>query len=158
MSLAPRMAGLVVVVSGSRDLPLVMADMVESSILQAIDDFWAEFDGGPPKGRHPIFVMHGAHRSGADHFADEFAKKCAHTEPIPVPADWAWWRERGNARAAGPVRNAAIVKLAEAFQVAGYRVVVLAFPMGESRGTRGFIDLAIRAGLEVDVHEMEGPR
>ena len=61
---------------------------------------------------------------------------------LPVeryPADW-----ENNGRAAGPIRNRQMAEIANA---------LIAFPLGESRGTRNMIKLAQEKGLLVRIVE-----
>jgi hypothetical protein len=117
-----------VLVTGSRswsDIGLVGSALTES----LGDAFDAGFDG--------IVVVHGGCPTGADEFADTWARM----RDVPVEvwsADW-----HGHGRAAGPRRNAAMV-------AAGANVC-LAFPLGESRGTRDCMRRAEVAGIPVQV-------
>jgi hypothetical protein len=58
-------------------------------------------------------------------------------DTLTVPADWDRFGNR-----AGPIRNQAMVDL-------GDYLVCLAFPIGESRGTRDCMDRARKAGILV---------
>lgn len=86
----------------------------------------------------PLVVVHGGCPTGADAIAaawvaeHEFAGMAAEVHR----ADWA-----RHGRAAGPIRNAAMV--------AAGADVCLAFPAGPSRGTRGCVELAKQAGITV---------
>ncbi len=83
-------------------------------------------------------VIHGACPSGADLFADVFARRRG-LRVIRFPADWRMGKQ------AGPRRNRRM--LAE-----GRPDVVYAFrARGESRGTDGMIRLAKAAGVPVHV-------
>lgn len=86
---------------------------------------------------HEVTVVHG-NASGADECAKVSARVMGfHTEPHP--ADW-----EKHGKAAGPIRNAAMTELGAD--------VCLAFPLGESRGTRNCMALAEKAGIRVVVH------
>lgn len=86
----------------------------------------------------PVLVHGGAR--GADALADAWWRAQALGEPEVHRADWTRYGRR-----AGMVRNYDMVR-------AGATVCV-AFPLGESRGTRGCIRLAQRAGIPTIVHE-----
>lgn len=83
-------------------------------------------------------IIHGGCK-GADQIAGSVALRNSWwvTE---CPARW----ERG--KKAGPIRNQAML---DEF----HPDIVLAFPIGESKGTRGMIKLAERAGIPVEVFE-----
>lgn len=91
----------------------------------------------------PVLV-HGNAR-GADRIAEDAWMELADHVPggLRVERFEADWRQHG--RAAGPNRNAAMVATRPA--------VCLAFPLGESRGTRGCMRLAEAAGIRVVAHE-----
>lgn len=99
--------------------------------------------------RHPqarITIVHGACPSGADELASQWVQKfnAANERQIVEerhPADWA-----GHGRAAGPIRNQAMVDLGAD--------LCIAFPKGESRGTRHCMYRAIAAGIQTDVVEL----
>lgn len=81
-----------------------------------------------------IILVHGAAR-GADQLAASIGKSMGFTlEPHP-----AQWDVHG--KTAGPIRNKEMVELGAD--------LVLAFPRGSSRGTRGCMALADKAGIEV---------
>lgn len=106
-----------------------------------------------------LVVRHGACPTGADHYASEWVR--LHQDhgvtEDPHPADWTGpcHREcgrrhrrqsssgRSRCPAAGPRRNRGMVALGAD--------VVLAFPVGASRGTRGCMRLAEESGLTVEV-------
>ncbi len=67
---------------------------------------------------------------------------------IEMPAQW-----NKHGRSAGPKRNAQMLRVLLALGECGYSVSVLAFPIGESRGTRGMIAMAEKAGVDVRVIE-----
>jgi hypothetical protein len=85
-------------------------------------------------------IVHGAYK-GADAIADELARELGHT-PEPQAAKW---KELGPK--AGPLRNQEMVDSGAD--------LVLAFPLGRSKGTWDCVDRAKRAGIRV---EMPGHR
>lgn len=83
-------------------------------------------------------LVHGAARG-----ADTLAASVWQSKGLPVephPADW-----NTLSRRAGHVRNAEMV--------AAGADLCLAFPVGESRGTRGCMGLVRAAGIELEVFE-----
>jgi len=120
-----------ILVSGSRDWkdrPTIA--LAISSYLRSV--------GTSIGGAYPFpVVIHGAAR-GADRLADEIALGWGWTpERHPVtPADWDQF-----GKAAGHRRNRLMVELGAD--------VLLAFPLGESKGTRGCMRLARAAGIPV---------
>lgn len=121
----PAPTSLRILVTGSRDWK--DRDAIRRALIEAARDV--------PAGS--VTVVHGAAR-GADSIADEVANGLGmQVEDHPVtPSDW-----RRVGKGAGHVRNAEMVRLGAD--------VVLAFPLGESRGTRGCMQLATEAGLTV---------
>lgn len=115
-----------VLVTGSRRWPDVAA--VGAALVQAWDEaLQAGFDG--------IVVVHGGCPTGAD--AQAAAWAAANGVPVEVwPADWAQ-----HDRAAGPLRNAAMVGAGA--------VLCLAFPLGASHGTRDCMRRAAATGVPV---------
>lgn len=89
----------------------------------------------------PDIVIHGAHHSGADAFAAEWCEKNG-VRDIPVRAPWILGRQ------AGPIRNKEMVAIGAVFQRLGNRVLCVGWPKGQSRGTRGCMHLAKRAGIK----------
>jgi len=90
----------------------------------------------------PIEIVSG-HAPGADTLGERFAK--AYDYPLKIfPADWEKY-----GRAAGPIRNEQMAKYAAEAD----RGMLIAFPIGESRGTRNMIKLAQQYGLEICVIE-----
>lgn len=87
---------------------------------------------------YPILI-HGNAR-GADSIADNIAKQFGWA----VISESAEWQKYG--KAAGHIRNQKMI-------IAHRPNVVLAFPLGESKGTRGCIKLASDAGIMVRVFE-----
>lgn len=85
------------------------------------------------------------HAPGADTLGERFAK--AYGYPCKIfPADWSTY-----GKAAGPIRNEEMAKYATEAD----RGILIAFPIGESRGTRNMIQLAKQYGLETEVVETE---
>jgi len=87
-----------------------------------------------------MVVVHGACPSGIDRHAVAAARFIGCAEE-PHRADWAHFGKR-----AGPLRNQAMVDLGAD--------LCLAFPRGESRGTRDCMRRAETAGIPVEVHEI----
>lgn len=88
-------------------------------------------------------IIHGDCR-GADRIAGDIAIERGLTV-IPMPAQW-----DVHGRAAGPIRNECMCKLAKQLAKCGYQIMVEAFPRGNSVGTRGMIKICQEAGLEVN--------
>ena len=83
------------------------------------------------------------HASGADALGERFAK--AYNYPLKIfPAEWNKY-----GKAAGPIRNEQMAKYVSEAD----RGILVAFPVGESKGTRNMIKLAKQYGLEVEVIE-----
>ena len=90
----------------------------------------------------PVEIISG-HALGADTLGEKFAK--AYNYPLKLfPADWKKYD-----RAAGPIRNEQMAKYA----AEANRGILIAFPIGESKGTRNMIKLAQQYGLEVEIVE-----
>ena len=90
----------------------------------------------------PVEIISG-HALGADTLGEKFAK--AYGYPLKLfPADWGKY-----GRAAGPIRNEQMAKYAAEAD----RGILIAFPIGESKGTRNMIKLAQQYGLEVEIVE-----
>lgn len=85
-----------------------------------------------------LTVVHGACPTGADAYADEWARDNADIGVLVerVPARWDL-----HGKAAGPLRNAEMVARGAA--------LCLAFPRGLSRGTRNCMAEARKAGIPV---------
>ena len=81
------------------------------------------------------------HARGADSLGERFAKDYKY--PLKIfPADWDKY-----GKAAGAIRNEQMARYASEAD----RGILVAFPLGESRGTRNMIKLAKQYGLEVNV-------
>ena len=93
----------------------------------------------------PVKLIHGACR-GADVLAGEVAIEMG-IEVMEMPADW-----NKDGRAAGPIRNSAMVSRLQWLADLGYRVEVHAFPVGDSRGTFDMIRKTRKAGIPITVH------
>ena len=90
----------------------------------------------------PVEIVSG-HARGADELGERFAEVYGY--PLKIfPADWDKY-----GKAAGPIRNEQMAKYASEAD----RGILIAFPIGESRGTRNMIEIAKRYGLEVEVIE-----
>lgn len=85
-----------------------------------------------------VVVVHGGARG-----ADALAGAVAHEWEFDVEVHPADWDRHG--KSAGPRRNDAMVSLGAD--------ICLAFPLGESRGTRHCMAAAEKAGIPVIVHE-----
>lgn len=93
----------------------------------------------------PVEIVSG-HAQGADALGEKFAK--AYRYPLKIfPAEWNKY-----GKAAGPIRNEQMARYAAEAD----KGILIAFPMGESRGTRNMIKLAEQYGLEIEVVDDEG--
>jgi cysteine synthase len=120
-----------VLVCGGRNYPDRLAVWRELDRLTEADD-------DHPLGKVALTIIHGACRSGADLWADEWAVvNWARFEEYP--ADW-----KAHGKAAGPIRNQRMLD-------EGKPDLVLAFPGG--RGTQDMITRALRAGVRVEQYE-----
>lgn len=118
-----------ILVSGSRAWSN-FDDMIRDALAKAVVDLSGD-----------VVVAHG-NAGGADRHADRAARLLGlRTEPHP-----ARWRTEG--KAAGPLRNQRMVDLGAD--------LMLAFPRGESRGTRDAMARARAAGIPAEVYE-SGP-
>lgn len=96
--------------------------------------------------RPPAVVVHGqCPNGGVDLVAHRFAERWPDAEPEPHPADWG-----RHGRAAGPIRNQAMVDLGAD--------ICLAFPAPGSRGTWDCIRRAADAGIPVQVWPLSSTR
>ncbi|MFE7717537.1 SLOG family protein [Nocardia rhizosphaerihabitans] len=119
-----------VLVTGSRDLK------DERTVIEALHEL---LDTAIRERRLPMVVVHGDCPTGADAVAHGWTRTIRSQYVIEEahPADWVRF-----GKAAGPLRNAHMVSLGAD--------ICIAFPRGESRGTRGCMELAEAAGIEVD--------
>lgn len=90
----------------------------------------------------PVEIVTG-YVSGVDTLGERFANAYGYKLKI-FPADWSTY-----GRSAGPIRNEQMARYAAAAD----RGLLVAFPVGESRGTRNMIKFARQYGLEVEVIE-----
>ena len=81
--------------------------------------------------------------TGADNLAEEYAESWG----IKFREFPAYWNVYG--KAAGPMRNEEMAKYASQSE----KGILIAFPIGESKGTRNMIRAAKRYGLEIHVIE-----
>lgn len=113
------------------------------------DRFYDSYDAvGKVLAKYPgdSWVIHGF-ASGADSIADWEGTKLGMLM-IRVP----YWKRYH--RAGGPIRNQAMVEIAQGLQKVGHRVVVLAFHdnIAESKGTKDMVKRCKRRGLEVKLY------
>ena len=89
--------------------------------------------------------------------ADKIASCCGASlgfEVIAMPAPWDRYASEGRRNKAGPDRNGAMLRMLKLLRwTNAYECVVEAFPMPDSRGTRGMIRLAEEAEFAVRVTE-----
>lgn len=85
-----------------------------------------------------LVVIHGACTTGADAFADLWARRCRDCD-VTVERFPANWKRYG--RAAGPLRNQRLIEARPD--------IVLAFPLPDSRGTDDCIQRALAAHIPV---------
>ena len=85
-----------------------------------------------------LVVVHGGCPTGADAIAEKLCQNYG----IRTEVHLADWDKHG--RAAGPIRNQQMVDLGAD--------ICLAFPLGESRGTRHCMRVAEKAGIKVVNH------
>ncbi|MFL5911235.1 MAG: DUF2493 domain-containing protein [Gaiellaceae bacterium] len=112
-----------ILVTGSRNWPDLHA--VYRALREAVHD--QDWDD--------VVIVHGGCPTGADQFAARWAALVGVKQEV-YRADWAT-----HGRAAGPLRNRRMV--------AAGADLCLAFPLRESRGTRGCMALARSAGIPV---------
>lgn len=100
----------------------------------------------------PIILIHGAAR-GIDTIVDD---RYRHSDNLTVEAFPADWTAHG--RAAGPIRNKAMLDRLLALRNEGYAPLVIAFhdDIANSKGTKGMARLAYDAGLPVTVYTSGG--
>jgi hypothetical protein len=123
-----------ILVSGSRFYN--GRELVETSLARTVEELL-------PDGFS--IIIHGHCPTGVDAMADRWARRqltgVQHVETFP--ADW-----KRFGKAAGPVRNENMVERAWVQQHAGAKVIVLACPLPDSKGTHNLIDLAKAAKLK----------
>lgn len=124
-----------VLVTGSRNLDRGYG---QGRVLWSALEF--ELDYSSMGGREGMTLVHGACPTGADALAEDWywhkiddGIRGLYIERYP--ADWSL------GRSAGPKRNRVMVD--------SKPDIVLAFPLGESRGTRGTMKMALEAGIPV---------
>lgn len=83
------------------------------------------------------------HASGADALGEKFAKAFGYSLKI-FPAEWDKY-----GKAAGPIRNEQMAKYAADSD----RGILVAFPIGTSRGTKNMINAARQYGLDICIVE-----
>lgn len=96
-------------------------------------------------------LVHGA-APGADTIADQLAR----SHGVQVLDMWAPWKTHGNL--AGPLRNAAMLKILDSLRFCGWRCYVMAFPLASDLaahkgGTFNCMQQAKDWGFEPIVHE-----
>lgn len=121
-----------IIIAGSRDFNdyqkmLDVLDKLGIHIINSID---------------PVEIVSG-HARGADSLGEKFAKAYGYKLKV-FPANWDTY-----GKSAGIIRNQQMAKYASEAN----RGILIAFPIGESRGTRNMIKLARQYGLEVCVIE-----
>lgn len=94
-----------------------------------------------------VLLIHGECK-GADNISGDIAKKLKFT----VNSKPANWKEHG--RAAGPIRNLEMIKLAKEYQDKNIPVIVLAFhdDLSKSKGTKHCVESCIKKGLKVELY------
>lgn len=119
-----------VLVTGSRNL---------TNPRMLINALSFELEYAESKGEQ-LLLIHGACPTGADKIADDWALEMVRRgHGVFIDRHPANWNKYG--AAAGPYRNKDMVDLKPD--------IVLAYPIGESRGTRGTMKMALEAGLTV---------
>lgn len=101
---------------------------------------------------YPDLVIHGDCK-GVDRFVAGLCQQLD-IKLLAMPADWEGWRAKGQVKKAGPERNKAMVKAALGLEEEGWAVRYLAFPRGESVGTRGCIALCEGVGFPGVITEL----
>lgn len=115
-----------ILVTGSRDW--VDESVIYDALLEAVENVSED-----------VVLVSGACPTGADRIAEMFAESQGWT----VERHFADWETHG--RKAGPIRNSQMVRKGAD--------IVIAFPLGESRGTRGCVKMAEKARLEIKIFE-----
>lgn len=134
-----------IVVTGSRQCE-------SRPVLTILDDTLDEIEGSYGM---PLLLQGGA--PGADAAAAAWGYRQMREHRIfYVETSAAPWTILG--KPAGPIRNAAMTERAWAHQQAGGLVIMLAFPLGISIGTRNMIQACERAGInDIRTYEQETP-
>lgn len=102
-----------------------------------------DFCKGIIDGIHDEIEIISGHCSGADMLGEEFANTYGYNLTC-FPADW-----KTHGRAAGPIRNRQMAEYANEFGTG----ILIAFPLGESRGTQSMINEARKIGMGVYVND-----
>lgn len=126
-----------ILITGAREYPDL--ELVENQI-------WGEFDP-----EEDCYLIEGEAR-GVDKHSADIAKKLG-INVVAMPAQWKLY-----GRAAGPIRNREMVKLARHKAENGNEVICLAFPLKprrEGSGTWECIDRVKAAGLPIKVFAQE---
>lgn len=94
-------------------------------------------------------VIHGdqgneARTVGADRIADRVAEDLGLVR-APYPADWEYWEAKGNRRAAGPIRNRAMLDACPDLVIAFHDAIDF------SKGTKDCVREARRRGIAVEI-------
>ena len=92
-----------------------------------------------------MLLIHGG-ALGVDHIAHKYARDSG-WDVLELIAQW-----RIHGKAAGPIRNAQMVRIGCALRVCGWDVEVHAFPGPQSRGTWDMVRQCREVALEVEVH------
>jgi hypothetical protein len=134
-----------ILVTGSREAAY-------EPVVKVLDSTVREFESWLPA--RP-FLVHGHNPRGADHYADVWGHRAVAARRLlwveRFPANWTVFKQ-----GAGPSRNAAMAERIWAHQQAGGFVVVLAFPLGTSPGTRNMIEACEKAGInDIRIYEQE---
>lgn len=129
------------IITGTRSQ---LSDADRATIRQELQDFAKQH------GR-PDLVMHGD-CDGVDRFVSERIRQALpQTAIFAIPGDWGRYDKK-----AGPYRNSAMVQLALLLRDwSTYEIRFLAFPRGESKGTRDCAGKCQAAGFEGVVVELE---
>ena len=115
-----------------------------AAIRSEFRSIWDDSDGRVGPGN--TTVIHGMQR-GIDAMADAEAIVSGVKGIVRIPAEWDYWRSRGQVRKAGTKRNA---EMLETLHID----VCLAFPGPRSRGTWDMVRRCLKAGIPVVVHQV----
>ena len=96
-------------------------------------------------------LIHGDGR-GIDQIAD-YAGRIRLWTVVPMPAQWS-----EHDKAAGPLRNKAMLRALQALEATGYLIRVVAFHnnLAMSKGTAHMVRIAQEAGIETEIHDIAG--